>query len=142
MTIPPETVESPLFLAVGHCGPDSWMLRTAVQRVVEGAEVEAIAEEDDLHARLASADRRPTVLMVNRSLDGLFDAVDGIELIRAFHGPDVRHVSMLVSNLDDAQARAEAAGAIEGFGKTDLNAVGTGDALRAAVKAARAGLAD
>ena len=137
MTTPPDTVESPLFLAVGHCGPDSWMLRTAVQRVLDGAEVESISEESDLRDRLASAGDRPTVLMVNRSLDGFFDSADGIELIRAFHHPDARHVSMLVSNLDDAQDQAKQAGAIHGFGKTALNAVETGEVLRAAAEAAR-----
>ena len=113
------------------------MLRTAVQRVLDGAEVESISEESDLRDRLASEGDRPTVLMVNRSLDGFFDSADGIELIRAFHQPDAHHVALLVSNLDEAQEQARQAGAIDGFGKTALNSVQTGEVLLAAVEAAR-----
>ncbi|MAC20747.1 MAG: hypothetical protein CMJ23_13930 [Phycisphaerae bacterium] len=113
------------------------MLRTAVQRVLEGAEVESVSEESDLRDRLASGGDRPTVLMVNRSLDGFFDSADGIELIRGFHQPEAHHVAMLVSNLDDAQEKATQAGAIAGFGKTALNAAETGEVLLAAAEAAR-----
>ncbi|MBC03318.1 MAG: hypothetical protein CMJ34_08465 [Phycisphaerae bacterium] len=125
---------TPLFLAVGHCGPDGWMLRTAIQRVIPEAVVEDITGEAGLDERLGRAADRPVVLLVNRKLDGDFDAVDGIELIERRR--DGRHVSMLVTNLPDAAAAAEAAGALPGFGKSDLHGESTSNALREAVEAA------
>ena len=125
---------SPLFLAVGHCGPDGWMLRTAIQRVIPGAMVEDITGEAGLAERLNETAERPVVILVNRKLDGDFNAADGIELIKA--RPDGGHVWMLVTNLPDAAAEAEAAGAVPGFGKSDLHGESTSDALRQAAEVA------
>lgn len=125
------------FLAVGHCGPDTWMLKAAVERAADGGPAfESFDEEKALQARLAAGDD-PVVLLVNRKLDGWFEATDGIELLSsvlATRRP--RTATILVSDLADAQAAAEAAGARPGFGKRALNDPATLDALRNAATAA------
>ena len=125
---------SPLFLAVGHCGPDGWMLRSAIQRVIPDAVVEDVTGEAVLDERLGTAVDQPVVLLVNRKLDGDFVAADGIELIRERR--DGRHVAMLVTNLPDAAAAAEEAGALPGFGKSDLHGDSTTSSLRRAAQSA------
>ena len=131
---------TPLFLAVGHCGPDGWMLRTAIQRVIPDASVEDVTAESGLDQRLEALGDRPVVLLVNRKLDGDFRAADGIALIEARR--DGRHASMLVTNLPDAAAAAEAAGALPGFGKSDLHGDATSDALRTAAEVAASRVRD
>jgi CheY-like chemotaxis protein len=104
---------------VGHCGPDAFMLRSAVGRAVSGASVEMVSDR----VALDRAKEGAAVLLVNRVLDGEFDGLGGIELIRELAsaresgGPAI----MLVSNLPEAQAEAEEAGAAPGFGKKDAN---------------------
>lgn len=120
-------------LSVGHCTPDAWMLRTAVQRVLPDAEVHPVNDEDDLRERIATS-KGPMVLLVNRLLDGRFPHGDGIELIEAHAGSPV--AAILISNLDASQVAAEAAGGVAGFGKTALNGAGTAEKLRNAVEIA------
>lgn len=119
------------FLAVGHCGPDTWMLKATVERAADGRSgFEAFDDEKALRARLETGDDA-VVLLVNRKLDGWFDATDGIELLSsvlAVRRP--RTATVLVSDLADAQAAAEAAGARPGFGKRALNDPATLEALR------------
>jgi len=55
------------------------------------------------------------LLLVNRILEGRFDCSSGIELIESMKNS--AGVKMLISNLPDAQAEAEKAGAVKGFGK-------------------------
>lgn len=125
---------SPLFIAVGHCGPDAWMLRTAIQRLFPDATLEDVADDDALAAGMASATDRPAVLLVNRKLDGDFAAGDGIELIEAIGGGT--HAAILVTDLPDAAAAAIEVGAVPGFGKSDLHGDATAEALRHAVEVA------
>ena len=132
MTDSQET--SPLFLAVGHCGPDGWMLRNAIQRVIPEATVEDVTGDSALDQRLNESLKRPVVLLVNRKLDGDFEAADGIELLRSRR--EAGHAWILVTNLPDAAAAAEEAGALPGFGKSDLHGESTSQALRQAVEIA------
>ncbi len=131
-----QTEEAPRFLTVGHCGPDGWMLRTAIQRSWPDATVESIGDEADLEALLANS-TGPAVLLVNRKLDGRFEASDGIDLIRNRQQPGSDRVWMLISNFDDAQSEAVAAGAHPGFGKTALNRPETTAVLESAVARSR-----
>ncbi len=120
-------------LSVGHCTPDAWMLRTAVQRVLPDAEVEPVNDDVALRERITDS-AGPVVLLVNRLLDGRFPHGDGIELIEAHAGGPV--AALLISNLDESQAAAESVGAVAGFGKTALNDANTADRLRNAVEIA------
>jgi ActR/RegA family two-component response regulator len=102
---------------VGHCGPDAYMLRSAVKYAVPGADVKMLNDDESV---LGAIEAGATLLLVNRVLDGGFEGSEGVELIRAFKAshPDVR--TMLISNYADAQASAQAAGALEGFGKSEI----------------------
>lgn len=113
------------------------MLRTAIQRSWSDATVESIGDESDLDALLAADPDRPAVLLVNRKLDGRFDAEDGIDLIRKRRESDSRRVWLLISNFEEAQAEAVAAGAHPGFGKTALNHPETAAVLESAVERSR-----
>lgn len=100
-------------LLVGHCGPDAYAIRSAMQRLAPDAEFVFVNDEASLVAERGAA------LLVNRSLDGRFDADSGIELIRALP-EEVRPRAALISNYDDAQREAVEAGATPGFGKREL----------------------
>ncbi len=111
---------------VGHCGPDAWALKTAVERAAPGAEVTNVQSSTDLGSLLEEAD----LLLVNRVLDGDFGTGNGVELIGNLN---TNVATMLVSNFTDAQAAAEAAGAKPGFGKSDLYAEETTARIQAAL---------
>ncbi|MEE9130494.1 MAG: hypothetical protein V3T84_10795 [Phycisphaerales bacterium] len=114
---------------VGHCGPDMFMLKTAVGRALPGASIVSVNDDDAL-----SEYRTPEVLLlVNRELDGSFDSRSGIELIKQMIQQDNPPVVMLISNHEDAQREAIAAGATLGFGKTQLYDKSTMDILTGAM---------
>lgn len=115
---------------VGHCGPDSYTLRSAVQRMVPGSVVEFANDEESLRAEIARAD----LLLVNRVLEGDYTLGMGVELVREVRsGGAARSAVMLVSNFADAQAEAEAAGAAPGFGKRDMSSEETRRRILAAL---------
>ena len=116
-------------ILVGHCMPDKFMLKSAVRRLVPGADIVTVNDAGKL-AEHASAQ---SVLLVNRVLDGQFDTSSGIELIETLAAADDPPVAILISNHEDAQAQAVAAGARPGFGKSDLYAGTTAEILRDAV---------
>lgn len=119
---------------VGHCGPDSWMLKSVVGRALPGASVSFVSD----HAATVHAAATADLLLVNRVLDGSFDDDSGIALIAALRDhPGRRAALMLISNLPDAQAQAEAAGAAPGFGKSNAGSPVAADRLRQAAQHAR-----
>ena len=115
-------------LLVGHCVPDAFMLRSAVRSLVPGAEIVKIRDQSTLGEYLGSAD----LALVNRVLDGRFASDDGVELIASL-SPQTQTRFMLVSNFSDAQARAEQAGAMPGFGKSDMRSEETQRRIEAAL---------
>ncbi|MEE8156308.1 MAG: hypothetical protein V3T53_15245 [Phycisphaerales bacterium] len=107
----PKTV-----VLVGHCGPDMFMLKTAVGRALPEATIVSVNDVDALGEY-----RTPeALLLVNRELDGRFHTQSGIDIIREITQQSDGPVTMLISNLQDAQAQAIAAGAKPGFGKSQL----------------------
>jgi two-component system chemotaxis response regulator CheY len=107
----------PDVMLVGHCGPDAIMLKTVAQRVLPDASVELINDHASLDAALA----REVILLVNRELDGDFNTgTGGIDLIRHLSASAVAAPMLLVSNFEEAQLEAQAAGAMPGFGKSNL----------------------
>ena len=133
-------VDRDTVLLVGHCGPDAWMLRSMVQRVLPEVRVQVVntVRELDEHAQ------RSKVWLVNRVLDGHFDADTGVELIERTIGsdrfgsvvtapadveePDAEDAAgaggialMLISDYPDAQRAARDVGAFPGFGKSAVN---------------------
>lgn len=118
---------------VGHCGPDSYMLRSAVGRAVPGSEVVMVHSMQGAEAEVG----RARLLLINRVLDGEFPSDSGVEAIRVLAGKAasgrVPTKLMLVSNYDDAQSAAQGAGALRGFGKAAAGSPATAELLRAAV---------
>ncbi len=127
---PPESApraRRPTILLVGHCFPDAALLRSALRSAAPDAEFRSINDRATLDTHLPDAD----LALVNRALDGDFGVPDGIALIRALtdrargHAPGALSSGpafMLVSNYPEAQAEAQAAGALPGVGKTQLHA--------------------
>ena len=104
-------------MLVGHCGPDAIMLKTVAQRALPGSSVELVNDQEALDAAL----ERDVVLLVNRELDGAFrTGRGGIDLIRHLGESATKAPMLLVSNFPEAQVEAEAAGAMPGFGKSNL----------------------
>ena len=102
---------------VGHCGADSFALRRAIAEAVP--EVEIVAAESK--EKLATVARGGVALvLVNRTLDYGFGFSDGVDLIEATRVDFPELKMMLVSNYEDAQASAVQAGALPGFGKSEL----------------------
>ena len=120
-------------LLVGHCTPDTWMLRTAVGRVLADAVIQPVNDEQSLEDQLREA-KGPVVMLVNRLLDGRFPHADGIRLLE--HHATSPGVGLLISNLPDAQEEASRVGAVKGFGKTAINDDATATRLREADDAA------
>jgi hypothetical protein len=114
---------------VGHCGPDAFAIRNAIQSFVPGAIVETATDEESAARAALSSD----LLVINRMLDGDFTSESGLELIRHFGFQSVGAKLMLVSNFPNAQEEAEAAGAIPGFGKKALYAESTRQRVREAL---------
>ncbi len=112
---------------VGHCGPDMAMLTSAISRAVPGATIMRANDDATLAPYLAPG----CALIVNRVLDGSFDASDGIDLIRRVSEGENAPTALLVSNYPEAQRDAEAAGAMPGFGKSELYDKETADRIRA-----------
>ena len=117
-------------LLVGHCGPDSFMLKSAVKYAVAGAEL-AFANDDEALSRELAGDAQ-LLLLVNRVLDGGFVELGGAELIKTLRQSHPQVKTMMISNYPDAQAAAVAAGALPGFGKGEAGSKKMRDVLSAA----------
>jgi hypothetical protein len=113
---------------VGHCGPDMFMLKTAVSRAVPNAAVETVNDRAALDAYLGDH----SVFLINRVLDGAFESDSGIDLISRLSIQDGAPVCVLVSNYPEAQEEAVANGARPGFGKSQLYDERTAEILREA----------
>jgi ActR/RegA family two-component response regulator len=112
---------------VGHCGFDEGSLKRAVSAALPGI---AVTSANDNKA-LAAFDGADALLLVNRVLDGRFGSDSGIDLIRELADRQHSPRMMLISNYTDAQAQAVEAGALPGFGKSDLGDPDTVKKLRA-----------
>ena len=100
---------------VGHCGADTAMLSHALSLAVKDVPVVSANDVRALEG-YASTD---SLLLINRVLDGRFGTGSGVELIAQIRARPEAPAMMLVSNYEDAQAKAVEAGALPGFGKAD-----------------------
>jgi two-component system chemotaxis response regulator CheY len=114
-------------LSVGQCGPDHGSIRRALQSAF-AAEVTACDSAGEAIEQLRGG--AFDLVLVNRVFDA--DGDSGLDLIRRLKAdPELQGVPvMLVSNFEDAQAQAVAAGAAPGFGKSALQAAQTKERLR------------
>lgn len=104
-------------LSIGQCEADHSRMGRSLRDGFR-AEVESADHTDDALAKLRAEPF--DLVLVNRVFDA--DGASGLEFIRTLRADDaLRAVPvMLVSNYEDAQAQAVAAGALPGFGKAAL----------------------
>ncbi|MDP9172416.1 MAG: hypothetical protein M3O30_00930 [Planctomycetota bacterium] len=117
-------------LLVGHCGPDSTYLRMAVKGALGDV---ALVSADDNEELDKALQQTIDLVLFNRELGYGFAPETGVEMIRVLKKRGLGMNMMLVSNYPEAQAQAQAAGAIPGFGKREIGAPRTAQLLRAAV---------
>lgn len=106
----------PRLLDVGNCDPDHVAIRRLVAQF--DAQVDRVMHVHEALAELA--ERSYDLVLVNRLI--FADSSDALPLIERMQADDrLRKIPvMMISNYADAQQRAVAAGAQQGFGKTDL----------------------
>ncbi len=112
---------------VGHCDPDSFMLRSVIEKAIPGATVVRANSDAALKKEAAGA----ALLLINRVLDGEFADDAGFSVVRTYAGGPTR--AMLISNFPEALAEAEALGAVPGFGKRTAGSEEAANRLRKAV---------
>ena len=103
---------------VGHCGPDEWMLKAAIRRMAPKVELRIQSADDD--ATIEQFLNPESLFLINRMLDGDFSTESGIDFITEIAGRSEHPAMMLISDFPDAQQAAIAAGALPGFGKSQL----------------------
>ena len=113
-------------LDCGNCGPDFNAIRQMVTANFRASVVQSHGAEDTL--RLLRT-RQIDLVTVNRKLDR--DYSDGLAVIQAIKAdPDFGSVPvMLVTNYEEHQRTAIAAGCVLGFGKLAINEAATREAL-------------
>ena len=121
-------------LLVGHCGPDSSFLRMSIKKAVPGVEI--VSADDSAEMTRALDGPGVDLVLFNRELGYGFEPAMGVDAIRSLRPlhPNVKMI--LVSNYEDAQRAATAAGAQPGFGKRELGTAKVADLLRDALGAA------
>lgn len=116
---------------VGHCGPDTSYLRMAVSRAAKSISVLAADDQEELIKVLTNDS--PDLLLLNRELPYGFDETFGVDVIRALRPKFPNLAMMLVSNFPEAQAEAQQAGALPGFGKREIGSPRVGELIRGAL---------
>ena len=103
-------------LSVGQCSFD----HSNISRAIQGRYAASIATAATREEALAWLQgNRAAVVLVNRLFDE--DGDSGMDFLRQAKAAHPDQPMLLVSNLPDAQAEAQAAGAVPGFGKAELN---------------------
>ena len=118
-------------LLVGHCGPDSAYLRQSVRKAA--TDVEIVSADDGRELTKALETGAIDLVLFNRELGYGYEPDTGVEAIRALRPTHPELKMMLVSNYDDVQRAAEAAGAQPGFGKKELGTPRVAELLRDAL---------
>jgi CheY-like chemotaxis protein len=104
-------------LNVGQCAADNWSIARTLEKHFRAEVVPA----SDAAEALDRLERESfDLVLVNRVLDA--DGSSGLDVIKRVRGEDALRGApvMLVSNYEDAQREAAAAGAVPGFGKAAL----------------------
>jgi CheY-like chemotaxis protein len=111
-------------LSVGQCNMDHGSISSVLKGL--GAEVTRAHTAADAIKCLEGGEY--SLVLVNRVFDA--DGDSGLALIRKVKAEVPDQPVMLVSNFADAQAEAQAAGALPGFGKAALGRPETLEALK------------
>lgn len=110
-------MQGKMVLSIGQCSAD----HASISRTLRNHFDAQVMPADSLDEVLRILKQATFALvLVNRVLDG--DGSSGLEVIRAIRAehPESAPPVMLVSNYEEAQAQAVAAGAVPGFGKSSL----------------------
>ncbi len=100
-------------LSVGNCAFDHGQIEQLLAPT--GAHLEALGSAEQT---LAAVDDTCRLVLVNRIIDQTGES--GLELLRTLRDRHPSVAVMLISNYADAQREAQEAGALEGFGKSQL----------------------
>ena len=117
-------------LSVGQCRPDQAAITQFLKANFDVEILVAALPAESLDClRSASVD----LVLINRKLDA--DYSDGMEILSAIKGdPQLSDVPvMLVSNFEEWQQKAVEAGAVQGFGKAQLNSPDVVERIRTAL---------
>jgi uncharacterized phage-like protein YoqJ len=95
-------------------------------------DVKVLMADDDQELQMV-LEEGVDLLLFNRQLDFGFDQTEGVAIMRDLHHKHPNLKMMLISNYPDAQAAAQKAGAIPGFGKRDIGSPRVKELLRAAL---------
>ena len=120
-------------LDVGQCDMDGSRMATLWKKQW-GATVDRCHLAEDALKLASKSDY--SLILVNRILDA--DNSSGLDLIRDLIKTGTSAPVMLVSNFPEAQQAAVALGAVQGFGKADLNKSGTIELVQRALNARNA----
>jgi CheY-like chemotaxis protein len=115
-------------LDVGNCGPD----HASIKRLLTGCfNVDVLQAHGPEDALQVLREKPIDLVLINRKLDQ--DYSDGVEVLKLIKvDPEIRDVPvMLVTNLAEHQSAAVALGAVDGFGKLELQHPATRDKLAA-----------
>ena len=116
-TPPPEIASMKKVLSVGQCVPDNGSIKRFLTGEF-GVRYDTADLPADAMQKLRGGDY--DLVLVNRKLDR--DYSEGMDVVKAIKADDaLKDVPvMLVTNFDEHQQVAVAAGALEGFGKDDI----------------------
>ena len=114
---------------VGHCAADCRMLKSAIERATPGVAVRSVGDMKALETLALAC----CLLLINRVLSSGWPASAGVELIKLLKASPLPPAMMLLSDFPDAQQQAEAAGAMPGFGKSELGGEKMTQRLQAAL---------
>jgi hypothetical protein len=103
-------------LIVGHCNMDGPRLLKEISAKFPGCDVKRVNGEDRLRVE---CERGADLLLINREPVG-FAEKTGLDLVRETREQFPGCRVMLVSDYPDAQQEAERAGAVPGFGKSQM----------------------
>jgi DNA-binding NarL/FixJ family response regulator len=117
-------------LLVGHCGVDGPRMQSEISDFLDDADVLRINSDRDLER---AVDQGADLLLINREPLG-FEPKLGQDLIRELHEKYPDQKLVLVSDYDDAQEEATEAGALPGFGKSDIGSPKFEETIRQALE--------
>lgn len=120
---------------VGHCGPDSSFLKSAVRRADAAAEVVVASGMEQLQQQL---DQGADLILFNRILDYGYEEEEGVALMSKLTKKYPFTRMVMVSNYEDARQAAVKAGGWPGFGKREIGTERVTQLLRDALEGATA----
>lgn len=108
-------------LSTGQCNFDHAKISHAFKKAFDVKIERAHTGQDTFDYLNQNHKEQPDVILINRIIDR--DGSEGVELIKKIrNNSEYDNISLiLVSDLEPAQQAAQNAGAISGFGKSDLS---------------------